>query len=1006
MCGVAQESVSGKIEHRSEGLPREPQEMLMRLRLSLVNWVLWATVVLGGIAAGAGILMEFRRGRYSAILFYAAVYSGVLIPVLWRSLRYEIRALAVPLLLFLTALSELYFFTIVSDATLCFFACVVFTGILLGLRAGAAALGLSLAAVAAAAWLHISGLLPAKPLSPDLLLSRPELSEKPFTWLIGMLLLLFIGGTALISLTLLLRGLSKSVDSAQELVAGLQNEIAERRRAEGALRENEERYRTLVANIAGVVYRCACDKQWTMEYVNSEVETLTGYPASEFRQNRVRSFASIIHPEDVKMVEAVVFESVEQRRPFAIEYRIIDAKGELRWVFEKGQGVFDKDGELLSLDGVIVDINESKRAQALLEESERKFRAVFNNSFEFMGVLDTEGVLIEANQTALDFAGLKQSNVSGRLFWETAWWEHSEELREWLRNAVIQAASGKMVVGEVNNIGPDGELRYVDFSIKPVMDDEGKVVFLVPEGRDITDRKKAEEARREFEERWHSLANNTKDIIQILDTDGTILDMNRVLPPHEMKDVIGKSVFEFTEDDFKEATRRSIDRLLAGEGPQAFETAIRISESTHAQFEVKYVPMLADGEVDKIISFVTDIGERKRAEDELRHLRNYLSNIIDSMPSVLVGVDCAGKVTQWNSEAQRVTGLGSDAAVGRSLEQAFPRMAVEMARVREAMRTREVRSEPRQARREDGETRYEDVTVYPLTASGVAGAVIRVDDVTERVRIEEMMVQSEKMMSVGGLAAGMAHEINNPLGGMMQTASVVSERLSNLDLAANRRAAEAAGTSIEAIAAFMESRKIITLLGRIRESGSRAAEIVQNMLSFARKGDSTFSTHCIANLLDQCVDLAGADYDLKKKSDFRQIEIVREYAPGLPPVPCEAGKIQQVLLNILRNGAEAMQMEEKEGGRKARFILRLAHEREAGMLRIEIEDNGPGMDEATRRRVFEPFFTTKPTDRGTGLGLSVSYFIIAENHNGRMTVESQPGQRTKFIIHLPAGGKS
>ncbi|SDU58556.1 cache domain-containing protein [Desulfobacula phenolica] len=394
--------------------------------------------------------------------------------------------------------------------------------------------------------------------------------------------------------------------------------------------------------------------------------------------------------------------------------------------------------------------------------------------------------------------------------------------------------------------------------------------------------------------------------------------------------------------------------------------------------------------------------ERKKTEEELRCLRNYLSNIIDSMPSVIVGLDLDGKVTQWNNAAQRITGISSDAALGLSLEQAFPRLVSEMERVREAIRTREVQIDSRQVRKENGETRYEDVSVYPLVANGVEGTVIRVDDVTEQVRIEEMIVQSEKMLSVGGLAAGMAHEINNPLSGMMQTAEVLSNRLTRSDLPANVKAAEETGITMEEIQTFMEKRKIIDMLGNIRESGSRAAEIVSNMLFFAQKSDSSWPSYHLADLLDQIVELAGTDYDLKKKYDFRRIKIVREYENDLPLVSCESGKIQQVLFNILRNGAEAMQ-EYSDGSQQKTpcFVLRLVHELEAGMVRIEIEDNGPGMDQKTRKRVFEPFFTTKPTGSGTGIGLSISYFIITENHNGKMSVESIPGEGTKFIISLP-----
>ena len=395
----------------------------------------------------------------------------------------------------------------------------------------------------------------------------------------------------------------------------------------------------------------------------------------------------------------------------------------------------------------------------------------------------------------------------------------------------------------------------------------------------------------------------------------------------------------------------------------------------------------------------------RKSERDLRKANTYIGNIINSMPSVLVGVDSDGIVTQWNTEAERATGVSAENAVGQPLAQAFTRLAGGMERVGEAMRDRKPLSKSRQARQEDGEIRYEDLTVYPLTADGIEGAVIRLDDVTERVRIEEMMVQSEKMMSVGGLAAGMAHEINNPLAGMIQTAGVMADRLTNLEMSANQRAAEAAGTTMEAIHAFMDARGIPRMLRNIRTSGNRAAEIVLNMLSFARKSEAAASPQDLAALLDQCVELAGTDYDLKKKYDFRQIEIVREYQEDLPCVPCEPGKIQQVIVNLLRNGAEAMHEEQADFSRmeerKPCFHLRLRHEKDTGMVRIEIEDNGPGMDEATRKRVFEPFFTTKPTDRGTGLGLSVSYFIITENHGGEMSVESRPGEGSTFVIRLP-----
>ncbi|MBL4638745.1 MAG: hypothetical protein JKY76_05225 [Proteobacteria bacterium] len=278
------------------------------------------------------------------------------------------------------------------------------------------------------------------------------------------------------------------------------------------------------------------------------------------------------------------------------------------------------------------------------------------------------------------------------------------------------------------------------------------------------------------------------------------------------------------------------------------------------------------------------------------------------------------------------------------------------------------------------------------------GAIIACQDVTEQVRIEEMLVQNEKMLSLGELAAGMAHEVNNPLAGIMQTANVMSNRLIRDDVPANLTAAENVGTTMQTIQAYMEQRGIIRMLESINTSCDRVADIVTNMLSFARKSDESFSSHNLNSLLDKSLALSSADYNLKNKYDFKSITIVKEYDDNLPLVSCEEGKIQQVFLNILRNGAEAMQ---EAGATPATFTIQTTYSAELDMVSVTIEDNGPGIDEKTRKRIFEPFFTTKPVGVGTGLGLSVSFFIITENHGGEMTVESALGKGTKFCIRLP-----
>ena len=549
------------------------------------------------------------------------------------------------------------------------------------------------------------------------------------------------------------------------------------------------------------------------------------------------------------------------------------------------------------------------------------------------------------------------------------------------------------------NITKNGENRICDWYNTSLTDSEGQVIGIASLVQDITERKRIEQDLRLTQFCFDKasigifLIGAAARIIEVNEQAGRDLGYAR----DELRSM---SVAEIDPAVKKEEWEQHIKNLRILRHA-AMETIYHRKDHTTFHVEIIYNYIRFEDE-ELAIAFVRDITERKQSEEELRRLRNYLVNIIESMPSVLVGLDKEGRITQWNRQAEKETGTGAKEALGRKYDEVFPRLAAEMDKVEAAMRDSQSQAATKVPRYLDGELRYEDVTVYPLITNGVEGVVIRIDDVTDRVRLEEMMVQSEKMLSVGGLAAGMAHEINNPLAGMMQTASVMSERLSK-DIPANLEAAKAAGTTMSALRAFMEARGIPRMLSTIIESGHRAADIVENMLSFARKNDAITSKHDLADLLDRTLELAETDYNLKQSYDFKQIEIIREYEKSVPPVPCQRQKIQQVFLNILRNGAEAMfdqtQSPGQPNGQTPHFILRVSAEGQWG--KVEIEDNGPGMDENTRRRVLEPFFTTKPPGMGTGLGLSVSYFIITENHVGEMSVSSAPGQGTRFVIRLP-----
>ncbi|MCP3943714.1 MAG: response regulator [Desulfobacteraceae bacterium] len=390
------------------------------------------------------------------------------------------------------------------------------------------------------------------------------------------------------------------------------------------------------------------------------------------------------------------------------------------------------------------------------------------------------------------------------------------------------------------------------------------------------------------------------------------------------------------------------------------------------------------------------IQRNERTAKELVNARSYLSNVINSISSSMAGVDSQANIIDMNIEAQKSSGFSSEAAKGRPIKEIFPCYGELTKYILLSMEKGEPIEKNRIKVYFNDTLLIKNFSICPLIGNGIRGAVVRIDDVTEKARIDEMMIQSEKMLSIGGLAAGMAHEINNPLAGIIQNIQVVKNRIKK-DLPKNRAVAQECGITHGALKTYMEKRDIFRMIDSIMECGELAVQIVENMLSFSQKSVGRATKEDIRELMDKTLELAKNEYDLKKSFDFRQIEIQRQYEQDLPDISCQRSKIQQVILNLLINGAHALAENREADKNISRFILSIRSDK--GMVCMEIEDNGAGMEEAVRKRVFEPFFTTKQT--GTGLGLSIAYFIITEEHGGTMEVESSLGKGTKFIIRLP-----
>jgi PAS domain S-box-containing protein len=404
-------------------------------------------------------------------------------------------------------------------------------------------------------------------------------------------------------------------------------------------------------------------------------------------------------------------------------------------------------------------------------------------------------------------------------------------------------------------------------------------------------------------------------------------------------------------------------------------------------------PVMVEG-TDEIATLAISFNTMQR---EIKRISSHLQDLVNSMPSAIISTDDACSVTVWNDEAAVQNGVSAEDAIGKPLLDVAPYLETQYDVIRESMRnqtttTVRLNREPQDA----GPDEILELTVFPLSDSA-SGVVIRIDNISTRIRLSEMVAHSEKMTSLGGIAAGMAHEINNPLSGISQNIQVLRSRLMDAALKGNSKAAAKCNLSMTNLLEYVQQRGLERNINAIEEAAARAAGIVQNMLRFSRETSNSKSVQYLAEIMDETIEVILNDFDVNSRWDFRNIQLMRHYQ-DVPQVLCDRGRIQQVFYNILKNGAEAMTT---ESGLQDDAGIEISIFRQGDFVAVDIADNGSGMPEAIQRRVFDPFFTTKGVGQGTGLGLSVAYFIITEDHGGTLSVQSDGQRGTRFSICLP-----
>jgi PAS domain S-box-containing protein len=350
---------------------------------------------------------------------------------------------------------------------------------------------------------------------------------------------------------------------------------------------------------------------------------------------------------------------------------------------------------------------------------------------------------------------------------------------------------------------------------------------------------------------------------------------------------------------------------------------------------------------------------------QYERLKDFNENIVESINVGVLAVDLADRIESWNSQMEVMYALPRWQALTRQLSEVFPPDFVEeFSRLRQSPGIHNMYKFRLAA--PTGETRIVNVAIAPLVTKNfsVIGRLIIMDDITERVELEVQLSQADKLSSIGLLAAGVAHEVNTPLAVISSYAQMLSKQLQG----DTQRGA---------------------LLEKITRQTFRASEIVNNLLNFSRTSAAEFADVDINRVILDTLSLLEHQFKTTK------IRVHDELAPHLPPIQGNAGRLQQVFLNLFLNAKDAM----PEGG-----TLRIVTSNGDGVS-VRVSDSGSGIAQEHIQRIYDPFFTTKTSapdgqKRGTGLGLSVTYGIIQE-HAGKIRVESSPDDGTTFYLDFP-----
>jgi two-component system NtrC family sensor kinase len=743
-------------------------------------------------------------------------------------------------------------------------------------------------------------------------------------------------------------------------IAELEASEAKRKRMEEEIRASREKYHHLFENLNDAALLADAKTGQILE-TNRQGEVLLGMSRNEI----VGMHQPALHPPG---------KAEEYKQRFATHVakgRAADYEGE----------VVRKDGTIISVSigaspltihgrplilGLFRDITERKRMEEVLRDSQEKLRKMFESVTDGIIVIDLNGVITEVNQRTVEMHGFSsRDELLGKSAFElVAPCDHekiAKNMRQALKQGIIRGV-------EYNLLRADGSEFPGELSTSVLKDASGNPVGHITIVRDITESKQAEEALRRAEQEKTAVLDSMNEVVLFQDMEHRLIWANKVagesvgLSPEQL---MGRYCYEIWHKRSKPCVGCPVAKARETGQSQAGEIT---TPDGRVWFVRGYPVRDTNGDIVGFVESALDITESKQAEETLRESQQFSSSLLGSSPNPISVINPDTSVRYVNPAFEKLTGFTLAEITGRKAPYPWwPEGQREeiTAGLKNAMAHGGRRSE-RNFQKKSGERFWVAVNSAPVVREGKPlYFLLNWLDITERKQMEQMeeqLMMTERLASVGELASGIAHELNNPLTSVIGFSQLLMERDNADDIKED--------------------------LGLIYSEAQRAAGTVKNLLTFARKHSPVKQLSQINNVIEDVLKLRA--YEQKVSN----IEVDRRFASDLPEIMADYFQMQQVFLNLIIN-AEYFMTQAHNKGR-----LTITTERLDNIVRISLADDGSGISKENLSRIFNPFFTTKEVGKGTGLGLSICHGIVS-GHGGSIYARSRLGKGATFVVELP-----